>query len=60
MEGKMRKEANSIHLGKDEDGYYFSFVDKTTGLFESVQLNQDQVLLLMRQVSELVYRAGQP
>ena len=42
--------ASSIHFGKDDQGYYFGYVDEATGTWKSVNLNRNQIALLGQQV----------
>ena len=55
----MNFKASSIHLGCDEDGYYFSWVDRSDSVYRSVSLNFDQVILLLTQSADLVQKRSQ-
>ena len=49
--------AASIHFGSDEHGFYFGYVDRETLIWQSINLTQNQTLLLGKQVFEAIFAA---
>lgn len=47
--------AKTIHLGKDAHGFYFSWVEEKDSIYRSVELNIQQVALLLKQASDVLY-----
>jgi hypothetical protein len=47
--------AKTIHLGKNAHGFCFSWVDQTDSIYRSVELNIEQVALLLKQASDVLY-----
>jgi len=54
LEDEMDYQANSVHLGKDTNRFYFGFVDRKDHRYYQVELNTDQLALLLKQAAELI------